>query len=97
MALQEFQNFTGATAAFDLPHEGVYQFTYQSFADASLVLEGYFVLGPFSGSGAPPDWGALRVLNAMSRSGTTKAVLSAGTFRLNNTGPAPASCTIDVA
>jgi hypothetical protein len=97
MALQSFTNFLGATAAFDLPHEGVYQFTYQSFADASLLLEGYFVLGPFSG--APPEWGALRVLDGLSRKGTITAVLSAQTpFRINNIAPgSPASVTIDVA
>jgi hypothetical protein len=96
MALQDFQNFTGTTASFDLPHDGIYQFTYQSFADASLFLEGYFVLGPFAG--APPDWGAIRTLDGMSRKGTITAVLSAGTFRLNNIAPgSPASVTIDVA
>jgi hypothetical protein len=97
MSLQSFTDFTGTTAAFDLPHEGVYQFTYQSFADASLLLEANFVLGPFKG--APPEWGALRVLDGMSRKGTITAVLSAGTpFRVNNIAPgSPASVTIDVA
>jgi hypothetical protein len=74
----------GPGTPFAVPRDGVVGFEFASTTLASLVLEVQ----------AGAAYVASRVLNTHQLEGTTTAVLSPGTWRVNNTGPGIASVVV---
>jgi hypothetical protein len=92
-AQQSFTGFTGPTASFALAG-GRYQLDYTAVGTGNLYFEAEFP-GPTYGQTIPPYYTAIRVLNALLAANNVSITLaSGGNYRLNNTGPAVASCTI---